>query len=428
MKGYLFTLLIFIFLKADLIGQVTPHTVNMAAGDSNSTAFGVDGQLGTNGATFYLHWDATYLYFGWDGGNTYWTDSDMYFVGIDTQNDSGASTTSELGGVTFSDAVFDYYVVSENNCSHYGPNFTCNGSTGTEGNALELWKANSSGGWTHQVRRSGNDNIESRRFDNIPGETRLRIAWADLLFTPGPNNPIAFTFWTNNASLNYVWGAWPAANPATGPTPYTLTSKLFFSSTGNGVNTSSEGTVLPLATALSIKLINFNASESQKVVTLDWTTASERSSSHFEIEHSIDGSLFESIGRVESAGESSVNQNYEFEHEDPALGDNYYRLAHYDLDGTLSYSDIESVYFGKGKSISIFPNPVKGGFTISTTEDYNIESYSVFDMQGGLVEQKSVIQYRNNIEVETNEWCNGVYQVLVVYSNGTTAVKNVVKQ
>ena len=71
---------------------------------------------------------------------------------------------------------------------------------------------------------------------------------------------------------------------------------------------------------------------------------------------------------------------------------------------------------------------MKGGFTISTTEDYNIESYSVFDMQGGLVEQQSVIQYRNNIEVESTEWRNGVYQVLVVYSDGTTAVKNIIKQ
>lgn len=347
----------------------------------------------------------------------------MYFVGIDTNNDQGAS--SGLEGIGYTSNVFDYYLVYENNCTHYGP---ADGCGGTQGNSFELWKVNSGGGWSWVDRRNGGDNIQSKTLFANPGETRFRISWADILFTRGPGNPIAFTFWTNNSTLSYVWGSWPSSNPTLGSNPYVISNKLVFSSTGNGVNPSADGSDQPLAFVLPIELISFKAKESKTNVLLNWTTASERNSSHFNIEHSTDGAQFESIGRLETAGESSVLQNYEFEHVDPASGDNYYRLAHYDLDGTLSYSDIESVYFGKGKSISIFPNPVKGGFTISTSEDYNIESYSVFDMQGVLVEQQSVIQYRNNIEVETNEWRNGVYQVLVLYSDGTTAVKNIIKQ
>lgn len=402
---------------------------------NNASAFSSEGFIGSDGAgvNFYLHWDATYLYFGWEGGQTHYngsphTDcsgtqsSDMYFVGIDTQNDSGSN--EDIGIVSFSNSVIDYYAVYENNYTHYN---------GSQGDGRELWVF-SGGNWISAIPRlHPADNGMDGQIDfqcSPNGSVRFRISWANISFTPGPNSPIAFTFWNNNGANNWLWASFPTANPvstSSGAT-VTLTHKLKFNSTGSGVDPSSDGAIVSLSTSLPIELIDFDAIAKDANVELDWSTASERSSSHFDIEHSIDGALFESIGRLETAGESSILQHYEFEHVDPASGNNYYRLAHYDLDGTLSYSDIESVYFGKGKSISIFPNPVNGSFTISTSEDYNIGSFSVFDMQGGLVEQKSVIQYRNNIEVETTEWRNGVYQVLVVYLDGTTAVKNIIKQ
>lgn len=55
MRRYLLAGLIFAFLGISLFGQTTPHTVSMASGDNNFTAFGANGQLGSNGATFYLH-------------------------------------------------------------------------------------------------------------------------------------------------------------------------------------------------------------------------------------------------------------------------------------------------------------------------------------------------------------------------------------
>ena len=416
MKRYLLIVLIFAFLGSNLKSQVTPHPVVMASGN-NASVFGANGLLGNdNGVDYYLHWDGSNIYFGFDGGTTLWW-SDLYTVGIDIINDSGC--TDDISNVYADSNVFDYYVVFENNGEAYGPS----------GDGMILFKSNSAGvSWTniHEVRPANNSSDGFIYWGN-PGEVRLKIAWSLLGVTPGANQSIALTYWMNNPNANNVWSSFPSLNP-TGSTPVTMTHKLVFGSTGSGVDPSSDGNVEVMGFVLPIELISFGAVAEDVNVELDWTTATERNSSHFEIEHSINGALFESIGRVESAGESSVLQHYEFEHIDPVSGNNYYRLAHYDLDGTLSYSDIESVYFGKGKSISIFPNPVKGGFTISTSEDYNIESYSVFDMQGGLVEQQSVIQYRNNIEVETVEWRNGVYQVLVVYSDGTTAVKNIIKQ
>lgn len=44
---------------------------------NNASAFSSEGFIGSDGAgvNFYLHWDATYLYFGWEGGQTHYNGS-----------------------------------------------------------------------------------------------------------------------------------------------------------------------------------------------------------------------------------------------------------------------------------------------------------------------------------------------------------------
>ncbi|MDG1296876.1 MAG: T9SS type A sorting domain-containing protein, partial [Saprospiraceae bacterium] len=140
------------------------------------------------------------------------------------------------------------------------------------------------------------------------------------------------------------------------------------------------------------------------------------------------GSLYESIARLETAGESSELQHYNLEHKTPGEGLNYYRLAHYDLDGTLSYSDVKAVDFDKNTSIKIFPNPVQNILTISPVEDFNLESIEIYDMQGVLVETLNTLGDRNDIELSTNDWKAGIYQVLLLRSDGTISVQNIIKQ
>jgi hypothetical protein len=427
MKRFLFFIIASSFLSISLLGQTTPKTVSMASDVNNSAAFGSNGTLGSDGsAVYYLHWNSTYLYFGWDLGQTNYensgTSSDMYFVGIDLINDAGSGEA--IGNVIYSNPVYDFYVVYENNWNFYG-------SPVSSGNAFELYTRNSANEWSYISRTNGNDNNTSKiMFDNSNGEVRLRIAWADLGFVPGNDKPIGFTYWNNNSNMNYLWASFPTDNPTNGDSPpsSTLTHKLVFNSTGSGVDPSNDGNTQPLAFVLPIELISFSANQAQGNVLLNWTTASERYSSHFEVEHSTDGSIYESIARLETAGESSVLQNYNFEHTEPVSGLNYYRLAHYDLDGTLSYSDVKAVDFGKNTSIKVFPNPVKDILTISSLEDFNFESIEIYDMQGVLVETLNTLGDRNDIELSTNDWKLGIYQVVLLQSDGTISVQNIIKQ
>jgi hypothetical protein len=101
-------------------------------------------------------------------------------------------------------------------------------------------------------------------------------------------------------------------------------------------------------------------------VLLNWATAQEENSDHFEIERSSDNSNFASIGQVTAAHNSSLQRNYSFTDESPVSGNNYYRLKEVDLDGQSIYSKVVSVNFGSSpqKMVAVYPNPAHESFQL----------------------------------------------------------------
>ncbi len=63
---------------------------------------------------------------------------------------------------------------------------------------------------------------------------------------------------------------------------------------------------------LPIDLLSFTGECNNNHIVLNWTTAAETNNAYFSIERSEDGAVWEAIGTVKSAGNSSVNQNYSF--------------------------------------------------------------------------------------------------------------------
>ena len=74
---------------------------------------------------------------------------------------------------------------------------------------------------------------------------------------------------------------------------------------------------------------------------LSWITSSELNASHFEVERSVDARMFEAVGMVKAAGNTSVATSYEFRDggvRDLGTAKAYYRLRQVDMDGQFSYS------------------------------------------------------------------------------------------
>lgn len=97
--------------------------------------------------------------------------------------------------------------------------------------------------------------------------------------------------------------------------------------------------------ALPITLGSFNVKPSLRSAILNWSTVSEKNNHIFLVEHSVNEVNFETVGKVNGAGNSSQVKNYQFEHQLPALGLNYYRLKQVDFDGNFTYSPVKAINF-----------------------------------------------------------------------------------
>ncbi len=112
--------------------------------------------------------------------------------------------------------------------------------------------------------------------------------------------------------------------------------------------------------SLPMELLCFEARAEGSQVRLNWTTAVEYSSAHFEVERGGSDGRFESIGRVVALGYARQEHQYEFVDTAPWPGLNYYRLRLSDADGAFSYSPIRQVHVLYSSSkLRVFPSPAR---------------------------------------------------------------------
>jgi hypothetical protein len=185
---------------------------------------------------------------------------------------------------------------------------------------------------------------------------------------------------------------------------------------------------------LPIRLISFTAevTSNQQVTLLKWTTASEENVSHFEIERSQDGLNFQTILSKDAAGNSIEIRNYQIIDNQPYNGINYYRLKSVDLDGSITYSLIETVRFEEETFAiqNLYPNPVVSevniDFTLTKNTPYRI---LIYDLQGRQV-YLSEIQTSEKIQVQTrlnlSQLTTGTY-ILKIISNQKSITRRLVK-
>lgn len=162
-----------------------------------------------------------------------------------------------------------------------------------------------------------------------------------------------------------------------------------------------------------VELTFLKAHRKEASVQLIWQTASEINNKGFEIEWAISsqqstfGSLkWQSIGFVKGAGESFDLKDYQFVHERPANGINYYRLKQMDYDGVFEYSSVVSVDFlnlGGVVNLRIAPNPAQNGtFTVYLPDVLNeVESISLdlIDYTGKQLTQYFISNKETTIDV-----------------------------
>jgi xyloglucan-specific exo-beta-1,4-glucanase len=128
-------------------------------------------------------------------------------------------------------------------------------------------------------------------------------------------------------------------------------------------------------------LENLSGAPNSKGILLDWATALEVETDHFEVEKSADGRnfSFEKIGIRAAKGTSQTANHYSFLDKKPFAGQNFYRLRQMDRDGKSTFSNVISVEWKtENASISIFPNPTEGVFYLKNEKNEPIDFEQIF--------------------------------------------------
>lgn len=122
-----------------------------------------------------------------------------------------------------------------------------------------------------------------------------------------------------------------------------------------------------------VELVAFNASLRNDIVTLRWETATETNNYGFDIERSLDGSTWQTVGFVAGAGMSSSPKSYTYQDKltdrEKSVRDVLYRLRQIDRDGTSEHSPVVSVspvpVDGTNVLLQNYPNPFNPSTSIA---------------------------------------------------------------
>ena len=168
---------------------------------------------------------------------------------------------------------------------------------------------------------------------------------------------------------------------------------------------------------LPVTFISFDAKLGKdKKVDLSWKTTNEINSKYFDVEHSIDGRNFTSVGNVKSNNSSNLNV-YTFVHSTPVNGINFYRLKQVDVDGKFIYTTIRQVEVNFKNTVSMYPNPARTTLTINSESINNLQHIVIYDALGKLLETRSNIGSKQ-IVLKISHLIKGVY--LIKINNGTS--------
>jgi hypothetical protein len=136
---------------------------------------------------------------------------------------------------------------------------------------------------------------------------------------------------------------------------YNLTAKAV---TTTGDTTVSAPVQLFVSSILPVSLVSFTVTRENSAVRLLWLTASERKSSSFRIQRSVNAIDYIQIGSLPSQGNSDKDHRYTWLDMTPLEGISYYRLQQIDNDNSSSYSPVVLIDIAASTCVNeVYPSP-----------------------------------------------------------------------
>ncbi len=183
--------------------------------------------------------------------------------------------------------------------------------------------------------------------------------------------------------------------------------------------------------ALGVKKINENA-------LVSWSTASESDNKKFDVEFSLNGIQFNTIGSVDASISNASINNYSFvdnqlyKYNEKVV---YYRIKQIDINGASSYSKIINLPLSINKAnviVHTYPNPFTESFTIELNTiqtPFLFEKIELYSNIGKLVYTESINKSNNRSIIIKNLPIleSGIY-FLKSYINSKIYINKIIKK
>ena len=183
----------------------------------------------------------------------------------------------------------------------------------------------------------------------------------------------------------------------------------------------------PEINPLPVTFTAFVGRQDGNSIVLEWTTLSEKDNDYFEIERSVDGVNYVTIGYVGGSGDSNRRIDYSFSDNAPEQGQLYYRLSQVDFDGTREYADkvVALVYTGDETDwLTIVPNPTHGLFRINVNNSMAGGTARLMSQSGQVIREFEIDGCEQSLDISDLQ--DGVY-ILQYISNSRVLQQKVVK-
>ncbi len=165
-----------------------------------------------------------------------------------------------------------------------------------------------------------------------------------------------------------------------------------------------------LDTNLPVELTDYYINEKEKTVSINWEVAFELNSDYFEIQHSTKNSDWNVLGKIKTEKISLIPKKYQFTHNTPLPGINYYRIKQVDLDGTYLFFPTLAWKNKKTNAFILSPNPVENSIRIEN--EFNPSAfYQIMDQNGKILKEGNLDN--NNSIINIHELNVGIYWISI---------------
>ena len=166
---------------------------------------------------------------------------------------------------------------------------------------------------------------------------------------------------------------------------------------------------------LPLELVSLKGEVQEDIIKINWETAFEFDNDHFKVQHSIDGRSFETVAEIASKGDTQELTSYDYEHLNPQIGENYYRLISTDIDGHEELSKIITISLeSKNTILSLAPNPASDYLSLNGIASFS-ESLkaNIYTGDGQLRMELNINTGQNNQEFNVSSLPTGLYFITI---------------